>query len=62
MKPYINLYVGKRVRQAYVNLGWYRGEPFTLFELRLLCWSYVDTFDLIGLQITKFCITIGLSW
>ena len=62
MKPYLNLYAGKGTRQVYINAGWYSGEPVTVFELRLLCWSYVDTFDLIGLQIAKFCVIIGFSW
>ena len=44
-----------------VNVGWYRGGEFKLFETTILHFTEVDMVIVFSLQIAKLCFTVLLD-
>lgn len=57
MKPFKNVHLGG----LWLNIGWYRGEPFNLFKLSILE-SFHGGLTFFDLTITKLMLRFGIDF
>ena len=57
VKPFLNVHLGP----IFVDIGWYRGEPFRLFGVEFCVYEPDLFFVVIGVQVAKFCFVLGIE-